>query len=201
MDNKQQRKYIKNQMADLRHARFSSWGFVVTALIFIIALVGLSFLKYGTFKDTSTNTTFDATFTDMVFGISKIDDSTYVGRPNPLYLIERAVFMILALVPIFSKKHIKGTLLWLSLLLFILSICMWFNLLERTVYRFSFDSTTEANAFRVYQLQSFNVGYYIIPLLPLLMIFANWLTYALSEKKANEQLFVDAKIGKKLLNY
>lgn len=201
MNNKQQRKYIKNQMADLRHARFTNWGFVVTALIFIIALVGLSFLPYGTFKDTSTDTTFNASFTDMVFGISKIGDSTYIGRPNPIYLIERVVFMFLALVPIFSKKHIRGTLVWLSLLLLILSICMWFNLLEKNIYGFSFDSSTQANASLVYQLENFGAGYYVIPSLPLLLIFANWLTYALSEKKANNQLFVDAKIGKKLLNY
>lgn len=201
MNNKGQEQFIKHEIKDLYHARFTGWGFMITALVFIVAMVGFSFLTYATVGEQSTNSTIYASFWDMVFGTAKIGDSTFVGRPNLIYILEMVAFFILTIMPVFFKKHIKGALVWISLLLLVLSIMMWFNLMEKTIYRMSFNSSSDANSTREYLLSNTNAGYYILPLLPLILIFIEWLTYAMMEKSINEQLFVDAKIGKKLLNY
>lgn len=200
MNNRQQERYIKHQMNDIRHARFAGWQYVVTSVIFILALIGLAFLQYATVDEQSTSTTVTATFWEMTLGTARIGDS-YVGRPNVLYICEIVAFIVLSFLPAFFKKHIKGALVVTSLLLLALFALMWFNLPEGSYLRLSFDSSTDANASRSYVLKTMNVGYYLIPFLTLILVAIDWLTYALIDKRVNEQLFVDAKVGKKLANY
>lgn len=205
-DSKVQKDFIKNEIGDLSSARITQWGFGVTALVGIALFIGFIFLPYVTIRNNTAAGEMSLKFYTLAFGTFK-ENGKQSGQFNVFFIAELVLFIIAAMLPLFSRRHEKALVITSTVILSIVGLFMMLNF-SNYLLKYSFTRTYRNDV--LFKLETtnakgyvsvLNTGYYLLPAVAFLTILAQWLTYGYTEKVAIKRLYNNAKFGKKLLNY
>lgn len=205
-DSKVQKDFIKNEIGDLSSARITQWGFGVIALVGIALFIGFIFLPYVTIRN-NTAGEMSLKFYTLAFGTFKENTGKQSGQFNVFFIAELVLFIIAAMLPLFSRRHEKALVITSTVIFSIVGLFMMLNF-SNYLLKYSFTRTYRSNV--LFKLETtnakgyvsvLNTGYYLLPAVAFLTILAQWLTYGYTKKVAIKRLYNNAKFGKKLLNY
>lgn len=205
-DSKAQKDFIKNEIGDLSSARITQWGFGVTALVGIALFIGFIFLPYVTIRNNTAAGEMSLKFYTLAFGTFK-ENGKQSGQFNVFLIAELVLFIIAAMLPLFSRRHEKALVITSTVILSIVGLFMMLNF-SNYLLKYSFTRTYRSDV--LFKLETtnakgyvsvLNTGYYLLPAVAFLTILAQWLTYGYTKKVAIKRLYNNAKFGKKLLNY
>ena len=205
-DSKVQKDFIKNEIGDLSSARITQWGFGVTALVGIALFIGFIFLPYVTIRNNTAAGEMSLKFYTLAFGTFK-ENGKQSGQFNVFFIAELVLFIIAAMLPLFSRRHEKALVITSTVILSIVGLFMMLNF-SNYLLKYSFTRTYRNDV--LFKLETtnakgyvsvLNTGYYLLPAVTFLTILAQWLTYGYTKKVAIKRLYNNAKFGKKLLNY
>lgn len=205
-DSKAQKDFIKNEIGDLSSARITQWGFGVTALVGIALFIGFIFLPYVTIRNNTAAGEMSLKFYTLAFGTFK-GNGKQSGQFNVFFIAELVLFIIAAMLPLFSRRHEKALVVTSTVILSIVGLFMMLNF-SNYLLKYSFTRTYRNDV--LFKLETTNAkgyvsvlktGYYLLPAVTFLTILAQWLTYGYTKKVAIKRLYNNAKFGKKLLNY
>lgn len=206
-DSKAQKDFIKNEIGDLSSARITQWGFGVVALVGIALFIGFIFLPYVTIRNNTADGEMSLKFYTLAFGTYVENTSRHSGQFNVFFIAEFVLFIIAAILPLFSRRHEKALVITSTVILSIVGLFMMLNF-SNYLLKYSFTRTYRNEV--LFKLETTNAkgyvsvlktGYYLLPAVAFLTILAQWLTYGYTKKVAIKRLYNNAKFGKKLLNY
>lgn len=206
-DSKAQKDFIKNEIGDLSSARITQWGFGVVALVGIALFIGFIFLPYVTIRNNTADGEMSLKFYTLAFGTYVENTGRHSGQFNVFFIAEFVLFIIAAMLPLFSRRHEKALVITSTVILSIVGLFMMLNF-SNYLLKYSFTRTYRNEV--LFKLETTNAkgyvfvlktGYYLLPAVTFLTILAQWLTYGYTKKVAIKRLYNNAKFGKKLLNY
>ena len=157
-DSKAQKDFIKNEIGDLSSARITQWGFGVIALVGIALFIGFIFLPYVTIRNNTAAGEMSLKFYTLAFGTYKENTGRHSGQFNVFFIAEFVLFIIAAMLPLFSRRHEKALVITSTVILSIVGLFMMLNF-SNYLLKYSFTRTYRNEV--LFKLETTNAKGYV----------------------------------------